>query len=595
MVVYLISPYISPAPSVLLFLGAMSAAAYAVAKRGLKTDALKPYVQGKKTVLLVLVCLYASFASFGYRLFLAGAYMNFSIDRLIYLILGAIWFFPVIIMLLAILEWAGSRYTVPRVINSETGKKRGGLRVGLISGFIFLLCISIGYIGFYPGGFPWDANEQFTQAITGTYNNWHPVVHTLIIKLFLTILNKPGFVVFAQIVLLAMLVGRVAIIPYGFGVKPAAIYICSAIFALLPNQAMTNISPLKDFMFSYALLWGTVLLFELAMDIAKIHKIRYMAELIVCMYLIKELRHNGIIPLEFICVLLIVLTVKYWKQVKLKATVCIALSIALIGITEGPVFKMLNVIPNAVSPYVTMFCAVGSCINKGKTLSDETMKKLEKVMSVEDWAQYYGRFVGHDHYIWREGETRAMDLSQFSAREAFSIYLEALLKYPDIVIKDRLDGMNIMWDVTQPDDEDSFNYRTFTMIVVDDSIGLDVEGVSNGQYYYIHNDITDAYYGLSAFALPGERTEDQLSDMLLWRSGAYLIFFTILALFWIKNRLHRMWWATMPFLGNIAAMMLVLYHQSFRYVYFIQLLVVALALMTFYMHTNINDKLNDRG
>lgn len=68
--------------------------------------------------------------------------------------------------------------------------------------------------------------------------------------------------------------------------------------------------------------------------------------------------------------------------------------------------------------------------------------------------------------------------------------------------------------------------------------------------------------------------------MLLWRTGAYLIAFLALLLFWNKNRMGRLWWAAVPMLGNIAASALVLYHQSFRYVYFVQVSVLALLYIT---------------
>ena len=42
----------------------------------------------------------------------------------------------------------------------------------------------------------------------------------------------------------------------------------------------------------------------------------------------------------------------------------------------------------------------------------------------------------------------------------------------------------------------------------------------------------------------------------------------------------RLWWAAVPMLGNIAASALVLYHQSFRYVYFVQVSVMALLFIT---------------
>ncbi|MDO4740561.1 MAG: hypothetical protein Q4A66_07845, partial [Eubacteriales bacterium] len=296
----------------------------------------------------------------------------------------------------------------------------------------------------------------------------------------------------------------------------------------------------------------------------------------------------GMIPLVFMAIVLLIVTFRHWNAIKLRAVACLVAAVVLICGTDGPLFRALHVQPNPVKPYVTMFCGVGSCLNKGKTFSEETNARLEDVMSTEAWAEYYGRFVGHDNYLWGDGENSAgMDLSSFGLTESFRIYFEALFRYPDIVIKDRLDGMNIMWDVTQPDDADSFNVRVFDAVFIHSEAGLVKEGYEDGAYYYPDNPIANFYRSLVHFAVEGEDERDQVSDMLLWRSGAYLIFLLVLIIYWLKNRLGRMWWPAMPLLGNIGAMVLVLYHQSFRYIYFIQLGVLALAFMTFSMQRTL--------
>ena len=55
--------------------------------------------------------------------------------------------------------------------------------------------------------------------------------------------------------------------------------------------------------------------------------------------------------------------------------------------------------------------------------------------------------------------TGELYINGIDAKKAFSAYFEALFTYPDVVIKDRLDGANIVWDVNQP--EDGFTYKGF--------------------------------------------------------------------------------------------------------------------------------------
>lgn len=570
---FLLSSYIKPAASVCLVLGGLGCAVLFILYKAEKNDCCIAKRRGE-WIWVFLVSLYASFASFGYRLFLQGSYMSFSYDRCAYLLMGTLWFYPVILAILSIMEKVGRRaelHTIPDRRLSEC-------TVAVLSFFIALGVLSISFIGFFPGGFPADAASQLMQVRTNVYDNWHPLMHTLLIKAGLLLVDHPSINVAIQLVLFSLLIGQVARIPYACGIKARNIFFAVALFALLPNNAVPNISPLKDFPFTYVLVWAMVLLFKIIMDVKILRKPTFLVELTVTMVLLKELRHNGIVPFAFMSCVLLIMTIRHWRMIKVKAMSCVASACILIVIFEGPVFSLLQVAPNPISSFVTMFCGVGSCLNKDKQLSDKTMERLEDVMSMENWKNYYSRFKGHDDYRWGGGENK-MDLSSFGAKEAFMIYFEALSKYPDVVIKDRLDGMNIMWDVSQPDDEGNFNARTFDLI--DGEIGLAFQDRENGEAYYVHNRIADTYRAWVYWAFPGERAEDQLSDMLLWRSGAYLIFLFVLFLYWNRHRLNKLWYVAAPLLGNIVAMILVLYHQSFRYIYFIQLGVITLALVTF--------------
>ena len=575
-ILYLRSPWIAPATPVLVFLLLFSVLCFFVCRKNLDAPFMQAYRKKGYTALHWLICLYASFASFGYRLFLSGSLMQFSLGRLFILITGLLWFYPVIYAILVFLEWIGDRCV--RSSNS-LNKQTSALKVGLWSSLSALLALSVCFIGFFPGGFPEDLADQIGQTISGQYNNWHPYVHTLILELLLSICDHIGFITFAQLVMFALLIGKTASIAYKCGVPARHAVLGSALFGFLPNNAMPNVSPLKDFMFTYALIWCTLLLLELAVDLHQARRFGFMLQFALSLYFIKELRHNGVIALLFVAAFVVLITIKCWKTIRLRLFAGLLLALSMIGLSDGPLYHALDVAPNAVSPAVTMFCAVGSCVNKDKPLSEETLEKLEAVMPLERWARLYSRFRGHDDYIWGEEPVFDMNLTQFSLAESFEIYFEALSKYPDIVIKDRLDGSNILWDVSQPDE--SFNAKAF--LIIREEVPYTRPSPDNWWVQHIQKPIQDAYQYLTHFYLPNHHTHDLLFDMLMWRSGAYLIFLLVLFVYWQKNRLYRMWWAALPMLGNIASLVLVLYHQSFRYVYFVQPIVLILFIGSLYM------------
>src|SRR5699024_2504681 len=104
---FLASPWIRPVLSTGIFLAALSAAAFWACAR----LPVRGWLRGRALAGLLAAALYASFASFGYRLFLSGERMVFSIGRVAMLLLGAAWFVPVLLALLGLMERACVRMT----------------------------------------------------------------------------------------------------------------------------------------------------------------------------------------------------------------------------------------------------------------------------------------------------------------------------------------------------------------------------------------------------------------------------------------------------------------------------------------------------
>ena len=74
----------------------------------------------------------------------------------------------------------------------------------------FLVCASIGLIWFAayaPGAFSTDSIKQYTQAVTDNYDDWHPVLHTLLVfKLPLSIFGDISSIIIAQIIIFSLVI-----------------------------------------------------------------------------------------------------------------------------------------------------------------------------------------------------------------------------------------------------------------------------------------------------------------------------------------------------------------------------------------------------
>ena len=547
-----------------------------------KSERMEKYRTKGSRAAIGVISVYASLASFAQRFFLDGnTRMHFSLPGLFYVLSGILWFIPFVWLMLFALEWLSSR---PRTLPKPENRRRAWWTLFAVLAVCQLVILWI----LWPGGFPGDAIDQLSQAM-GLYaiNDWHPVMHTLLEKLILTVIPQAGAITAVQMLLFTWLLTAILMIGYDSGISLRRLVFLGAVIEFLPNQALSASNVLKDFPFTLALLWGLYLLALLAMKKPWSRKFGFYVCLTFDIFLICTLRHNGVVPGMAAAVLCIVLTLKNYASLKWRPAVSALAAVVLLAVYKGPVFSALGIAANGMSPYTTMLCAVGSCINKDLPLSEESEQIMEKALPLEDWGKYYSRYYGHDPYYWGRPEGSApYTPSEITAGDAFTVYLEALRKYPDVVIKDRLDGTDILWDVAQP--PDSFNAKSFNVVYKFDAsqIPLDTSGMEqleDGSFVKTTT-LAKAYYATTYYF-----SLSSAADMLLWRTGAYLIAFWVLLLFWSKNRMGRLVLAAVPMLANIAGSMLVLYHQSFRYVYFVQMSVLALLFITIALRPHWND------
>lgn len=536
---------------------------------GIEHPAMEKYRGKGSCTAILFVSLYASLASFGQRYFLGGnSRIHFSMEGLVVCLSGVLWFFPVILLGLYLLEAASTRL-------ENAPPPKGSRRT---NGLILLGCLAavqaVLLLIFWPGFFPDDAYNQLRMALgTAPLNDWHPVLVSLLQRLIMALTGNAAMIVAVQMALWCWLLWAYLMLGYDRGIPVWLLCLLGSVFLCLPNQALSWASAMKDYPYTLALLWGTYLILQLLLDSPWSRRLSFWLCMALDLFLIAGLRHNGMLPFIGIGLLCGYLTLRRFRQVKWRALSAFLAALLAVAVYKGPVYQRLDVIPNIQSPYTSMLCAVGSYINKGLPLSEESTAIMERVMPLEDWAEYYSRYEGHDVYYWGRPEGSVpYDTASIHAGDAFRVYLEALSKAPDVILKDRLDGMDILWDVAMP--EDSFNANAFHYVFTYGTplscIPMEHMQTQDGQRYYKQTPAAQFYFSTTSL------NTRSAADMLLWRAGPYLIALLALLIFWHRNRMNCMYMAAIPLLFNGAASVLILYHQSFRYIYFVQVITLAL-------------------
>ncbi len=231
---------------VLLFAGMCMLFFWNAGKQGIFAGLQKRMLEkisGQTNTLLLSAYLFGIWYSY----FFVNAFEVLDIQPIWLLVLVKLLFLAAVFLIAAgLLRFAGKLKTgVPA---SLCRKKKAALFL-----VFFTICLSVFYFwqtAFYPGAFSPDSIAQYSQAVSGDYQDWHPVWHTILFfKLPLKITGKVSSIVFFQLIVLSLALAHMllTICEYA-GLRFAVI----ALGCILFNPLVTSFAvfPWKDIAFA---------------------------------------------------------------------------------------------------------------------------------------------------------------------------------------------------------------------------------------------------------------------------------------------------------------------------------------------------------
>lgn len=245
----------------------------------------------KKSLMPIFIAIYISIVYASY-------YYVYISDRLENLLLFVIPFFA--------LTWFGSVLLLEYIssisipIKEKKHTKKALLLVFFLTFTICFMNCMIWYFGYYPGNFSNDSFWQLRQAISGQYNDWHPVWQTIItftipIKLF----RRPEWIPIIQSIFFSCAVGFMGLVAYkNYGIKWT---IGSEFFIILnPYISIAVMFPWKDVTFAISCLFSATIAIDMYHD--DLHHFFKAFFLGIMLAQASLFRHNGVL---FTLVLLI--------------------------------------------------------------------------------------------------------------------------------------------------------------------------------------------------------------------------------------------------------------------------------------------------
>ena len=351
----------------------------------------------------------------------------------------------------------------------------------MLAAWLFTLLV------FWPGFLSKDSLDQWRQASTLQFNNWHPAFHSLIIAILTRIWYTPAIVALVQMVLLALVAAWGLGTLQQHGVPRIVLWGISFLFALSPINNLQVITLWKDIPYAIAVLWMTILLLRVVLSHgAALHNPRDWIMLGLAGFSVSIFRKNGLLEALVVLGMLPIVYRTYWKAFA-KSLLGMML---LYGAITGPLYTLIGVekISTGQSNLVLLH-HISAHVANGTHLEDDERTYLASILPLEEWDYdcCTVRTVSYDDDLER---SRFLMNTQENIRIAANLFL----RKPQVDVRHMLCAGELSWrfannrceirnsQIFTPADTQTVNW------IYPNAFGLQTDPVME--------DLTDDYIGL---------------------------------------------------------------------------------------------------
>lgn len=513
--------------------------------------------------------IYFVFALIGNRLFMTQHIMNFGLLETVSFIIIAIalWPFGTIVILIF------NQFTIHLSNTKKEYKISQIKKLKITSFFITLSILIIMSLAFFPAIMSTDGVSHWTQAVGyyKIYNN-SPAAFTLLVRLCSTVWNSPYCYILLQLILFSLISSKMMSYFFTKGMSFRCVCCLSAIIAALPNNYITLSTLSKNPMYTILCIWATFLLIKLIEDPEKIGlSVKFIVEMsfiLPCLYLC---RYNSFIAVYSICIVLGVLCIKftkYYKKLQIKFVIPIFVTVIVVKIVTGPIYSFFEVIPYTSSGITyPLISPLAVAYNNDVELTEDTLNYMSRIRPLEYWNQhipYHG-----DYFNYSEPKPNYDQINGYT--EKFKYYFKLLFSRPDIVIKDRLDGIESLWNVFPSKGQGAYNERYHLGIhssIPKDLLPMnwDTTELNRWSAYSNKTEFATIPYAFCQYC-----ESNTMLDSFIWRTGFSIILVFYAIYYSFINGQQKKIVASFPMLGTLLSLILPISWQLYQYFWVIHI------------------------
>ena len=310
------------------------------------------------------------------------------------------------------------------------------------AGLIFLCWLPY-VLSYYPGLIYEDSLNSVWQALGyWDYNNHHPFMYTMFIKLFMKIGQVFGDLNFgcflysiAQMIIVSTIFGYSITWLGRHGVPKSWRTVITLFYAIVPVFPLHAISMWKDPLFSAALLLEILLLADVAESKGSIlREKKTIFKMILVNAMICFTRNNGI---YIVALVNLILSAVYGIRIKSKLKINwfvwpIALVVILWYVISGPIYKACGISDDFEESIGVPLQQMAAVVVYDGNLSEEEIEFMNELMPIEKYREVYTPCCV-DHLKWNENFNT--EFLENNKAEFIKKYVSLFIKNPSICLK----------------------------------------------------------------------------------------------------------------------------------------------------------------
>lgn len=289
-----------------------------------------------------------------------------------------------------------------------------------------------------------DVINQYNEAITNTYSDWHPLFHTLLFFKLPTIINNSlSTCAVFQLIFVGLVTLYFAYFCRKYFLNHKWTLFILILFLANPIIMKMSTTLWKDIPFSFSMMLLTMNLIEIFIDKNWLNSNKNKLLFIIGSFGIIFFRHNGILSFLIMMCLLIIFNNKK------KFLIILLIIMMSLKFVSTPIYKSLNIGPNG---------GIAECLGvplnqmsyifnmQGKVTDDE-LNLMNNIESLQYWEKYFDK--KSFNYIKWNGNYD-FDYVKNNYKKILSTWLNMIKDNPKLAIDSYINVTSPIWELTIP-------------------------------------------------------------------------------------------------------------------------------------------------